>query len=52
MLKYYLMAMEKGNYYYNQYDFENMLKYYLMAIEKDHSGAMNNLGNYYNNRNG
>ena len=41
MIKYYLMAIEKGNsdamnnlgiYYEEQKDYENMMKYYLMAI--------------------
>ena len=59
MIKYYLMAIEKGNLdamynlgrYYdaieNNYDL--MKKYYLMAIDKGDSWAMNNLGIYYKN---
>ena len=59
MLKYYLMAIEKGNEWAmynlgNYYDKENnipeMLKYYLMAIEKGNDNAMNGLGYYYENK--
>ena len=56
MLKYYLMAIEKGNcdamnnlgyYYHNQKNIPEMLKYYHMAIEKGNGDAMYNLGYYY-----
>jgi TPR repeat protein len=56
MIKYYLMAIDKGNhkamnnlgfYYYQQKDYDNMVKYYLIAIDKGSSLAMYNLGYYY-----
>jgi tetratricopeptide (TPR) repeat protein len=57
MMKYYLMAIEKGNdmamYNYGNY-YENidngiMVKYYLMAIEKGNESAMIDYANYLKN---
>ncbi len=57
MEKYYLMAVENGNYdamrrlavYYQntEKNYVEMEKYYLMAIKNGDSNAMNNLGSYH-----
>ena len=56
MMKYYLMAIEKGNsyamnnlgwYYYKKRDNTKMMEYFLMAIDKGNSEAMRNLAYYY-----
>ena len=56
MLKYYLMAVEKGNdkamfnlggFYQKENNREEMFKYYYMAIEKGNMYPILNLGYYY-----
>jgi len=56
MIKYYLMAIDKGNsttmnnlgnYYHKIKYYDQMIKYYLMAIEKNNTVAMYQLSKYY-----
>jgi TPR repeat protein len=58
MIKYYLMAIEKGNsdamyqlgyYYKNITNYDEMIKYYLMAIQKGNCDARYQLRDYYKN---
>ena len=58
MLKYYLMAIEKGDsiamsnlgyYYQEQKDYKNMVKYYILGVKYKNINCMHILNNYSTN---